>query len=85
MFVKEFPSFSEAVDTFYSLLDDQKAEQQAMAAEKEAVKKLNNVKKDHETRIKALEEVQITQQQRAERIELNRELVEKALALVRCD
>uniref|UniRef100_A0A914EJD4 Nuclear export mediator factor NEMF n=1 Tax=Acrobeloides nanus TaxID=290746 RepID=A0A914EJD4_9BILA len=83
MFVKEFPSFSEAVDTFYSLLDDQKAEQQAMAAEKEAVKKLNNVKKDHETRIKALEEVQITQQQRAERIELNRELVEKALALVR--
>lgn len=80
---KEFPTFSDSVDAFYSLLDHQKLEQKGMQAEKEAIKKLNNVKKDHERRVKALDEHQEQQQTRAELIESNRDLVDQCILVVR--
>ncbi|KAI6171914.1 Nuclear export mediator factor NEMF [Aphelenchoides besseyi] len=45
--VKEFETFSQAVDNFYSLLDTQKLQQRANQAENEAIKKLNNEKRAH--------------------------------------
>ncbi|CAD5234023.1 unnamed protein product [Bursaphelenchus xylophilus] len=81
--VQEFPTFSEAIDKFYSLLDEQKLDQKAIHAEKEAIKKLNNVKKDHERRVKALDEHQESQHRRAELIEMNRDLVDQCILVVR--
>ncbi|KAI6193506.1 Nuclear export mediator factor NEMF [Aphelenchoides besseyi] len=81
--VKEFETFSQAVDNFYSLLDTQKLQQRANQAENEAIKKLNNVKKDHERRVKALEEVQDVQEKRAHLIQVNKEDVDACLTIVR--
>ncbi|KAI1707999.1 nuclear export mediator factor Nemf [Ditylenchus destructor] len=81
--VLELPSFSESVDKFYSSIDSQKAEQRIMAVEKDASRKLDNIKKDHEHRLKALEEVQVIQERRGEYLQYNRDLVEQALLLTR--
>uniref|UniRef100_A0AC34FTK1 Uncharacterized protein n=1 Tax=Panagrolaimus sp. ES5 TaxID=591445 RepID=A0AC34FTK1_9BILA len=81
--VHEYSTFSEAIDKFYSVLDEQKGEQKALAAEKQALKKLDNVKKDHEIRVKQLDEVQSAQTIKGERIEVNRELVDQCLLLMR--
>ncbi|KAL3102029.1 hypothetical protein niasHS_003438 [Heterodera schachtii] len=81
--VLEFETFSEAVDKFYSSIETQKAEQRILGAEKEAEKKVQNVRRDHENRIQALSEVQQVQERRAELVLLNKELVEKALYLMR--
>ena len=43
---KEFDSFSAAVDEFYSKLENQKQQQKALNIEKEAIRKVENVKKD---------------------------------------
>lgn len=48
MKMKHFNSFSECVDEFFSKLQMQKADIKALNAEKEAMKKLNNVIKDHQ-------------------------------------
>uniref|UniRef100_A0A183CCC2 NFACT-R_1 domain-containing protein n=1 Tax=Globodera pallida TaxID=36090 RepID=A0A183CCC2_GLOPA len=81
--VLEFGTFSEAVDKFYSSIETQKAEHRVLGAEREAEKKLENVRRDHGNRIQALAEVQQIQERRAELILLNRELVEKALYFLR--
>lgn len=51
--------------------------------ENEATKKLENVKRDHERRLKALDELQENQQKRAELIEMNRDLVDQCLTVIR--
>uniref|UniRef100_A0A915DXK9 Uncharacterized protein n=1 Tax=Ditylenchus dipsaci TaxID=166011 RepID=A0A915DXK9_9BILA len=81
--VIELPSFSDAVDKFYSSIDAQKAEQKVSSVEKEAAKKLDNIRKDHEHRVKALEDVQLIQERRGEYVQYNRELVEQGLLLTR--
>lgn len=81
--VLEFETFSEAVDKFYSSIVAQKSEQRILIAEKESFKKLENIKKDHEHRVKALEDVQQIQERRGEHVQYNRELIEKALLLIR--
>lgn len=48
MQTKHFASFSECVDEFFSKLELQKADVKAINAEKEAMKKLNNIMKDHQ-------------------------------------
>lgn len=48
MLTKHFNSFSECVDEFFSKLELQKADIKALNAEKEAMKKLNNVMKDQQ-------------------------------------
>jgi predicted ribosome quality control (RQC) complex YloA/Tae2 family protein len=64
-------------------LDSQKLHQKAAQIENEAIKKVDNVRKDHEKRVKALNEAQETKQRRAELIEMNRELVDKCLTVIR--
>lgn len=78
-----FNSFSDAVDKFYSSIEAQKNEQRLANAEREMTKKLENVRRDHDQRLKALDDVQAIQEQRGEYVQCNRDLIEKALLLIR--
>ena len=50
---------------------------------KSALKKLENIKKDHESRLQSLEQEQAKDRRCGELIELNSELVDKALNIIR--
>ncbi|VDK61054.1 unnamed protein product, partial [Gongylonema pulchrum] len=80
---KEFDSFSDCVDEFFSKMESQKIETKALNAERDALKKLDNIIKDQKDRIAALELAQSEKEEIAELIELNSDLVEKALLVVR--
>ena len=54
--MKEFESFDAAVDNFFSQIESQKIDAKAMQKETASIRKLENVKKDHEQRIKQLKE-----------------------------
>ncbi|KAI4467690.1 nuclear export mediator factor nemf [Holotrichia oblita] len=79
---KQFESFNQAADEFYSAFEGQKIEMRALQQERDAVKKLENVKKDHSKRIEDLEKTQLEDKQKAELITRNQELVEKAIFAV---
>ena len=81
--MKEFESFDAAVDDFFSQIESQKIDSKAMQKEAASIKKLENVKKDHEQRIKQLKENQDFDRRKGEMIELNDKLVEKALIVIR--
>lgn len=52
---KTFATFSQAVDEFFSARESQKLDVRAKQQEKAAVKKLQNIERDHEQRLKALD------------------------------
>ncbi|KRT84635.1 hypothetical protein AMK59_2316 [Oryctes borbonicus] len=79
---QQFESFNQAADEFYSAFEGQKIEMRALQREREAMKKLENVKKDHTKRIEDLEKTQLEDRQKAELITRNQELVEKAIFAV---
>ncbi|KAJ8925872.1 hypothetical protein NQ315_009724 [Exocentrus adspersus] len=79
---KEFANFNEAVDEFFSSLESQKLELKAVQQEREAMKKLENVRKDHDQRLEALEKTQNVDKQKAELITRNQELVDKAILAI---
>lgn len=79
---KEFDSFNTAIDEFFSSLESQKIELRALQQEREAMKKLDNVKKDHDQRLQALEKTQEIDKQKAELITRNQELVDSAILAV---
>eukprot|EP00058_Branchiostoma_floridae_P011333 XP_002596821.1 hypothetical protein BRAFLDRAFT_130588 [Branchiostoma floridae] len=79
----EFPSFNKAVDEFFSQLESQRLDLKALQQEKVAIKKLENVKKDHERRLETLQKVQDEDKHKAQLIELNLDLVDKAILVVR--
>ncbi|XP_045460688.1 nuclear export mediator factor NEMF homolog isoform X1 [Harmonia axyridis] len=79
---KEFDCFNNAIDEFFSSMESQKIELKALHQEKEALKKLENVKKDHQQRLVALEKTQEIDKQKAELITRNQEIVEKAILAV---
>uniref|UniRef100_A0A914WEK2 Nuclear export mediator factor NEMF n=1 Tax=Plectus sambesii TaxID=2011161 RepID=A0A914WEK2_9BILA len=81
--VKELETFGQAVDEFFSNRESQKSDVKALQQEKDAVRKLQNVKKDHEQRLIALEEAQAANDRRAALIEMNKELVDKAILVIR--
>ena len=70
--VKEFDTFNAAVDEFFSQMESQKIDMKVAQQEKQALKKLENIKKDHESRLQSLEQVQARDRQCGELIELNR-------------
>ncbi|XP_076305404.1 ribosome quality control complex subunit NEMF-like [Tachypleus tridentatus] len=76
-------SFDRAVDHFFSSLEGQKIDLKANQREKEALKKLQNIKKDHEQRVSSLQKVQEEDIIKAQAIEINLSLVDKALLIVR--
>lgn len=80
---KEFDSFDMAVDEFYSTLEGQKIDVKTMQQERDALKKLSNVKRDHEKRLEDLSKVQIEDKKRAELITRNQKLVENAILVIR--
>ncbi|XP_013772570.1 nuclear export mediator factor NEMF-like [Limulus polyphemus] len=76
-------SFDKAVDQFFSSLEGQKIDLKAIQQEKGALKKLQNIKKDHEQRVSSLQKVQEEDIFKAQAIEINLPLVDKALLVVR--
>ncbi|XP_055586216.1 ribosome quality control complex subunit NEMF homolog [Uranotaenia lowii] len=80
--VKEFDSFTAAVDEFYSTLEGQKIDLKAFAQEREALKKLSNVRTDHAKRLEELTRAQLDDRKKAELITRNQNLVDSALLAV---
>ncbi|KAK3092818.1 hypothetical protein FSP39_007530 [Pinctada imbricata] len=79
----EFDTFNKAVDEFFSKLESQKIDMKVLQQEKSALKKLDNIKKDHEKRIEGLQAEQETDINKGRLIELNLPLVDKAILIVR--
>lgn len=80
---KEFETFDSAVDEFYSTMISQKIDMKTFNQECEALKKLSNVKRDHEKRLDDLNKVQRLNKQRAELITRNQDLVNSILLTIR--
>ncbi|XP_058689452.1 ribosome quality control complex subunit NEMF [Poecile atricapillus] len=79
----EFDSFNKATDEFYSKLEGQKIDMKALQQEKQALKKLENVRRDHEHRLEALQQAQEADKLKGELIEMNLEVVDRAIQVVR--
>ncbi|XP_047201061.1 ribosome quality control complex subunit NEMF-like isoform X2 [Girardinichthys multiradiatus] len=79
----EFDTFDKAVDEFFSKMESQKIDMKALQQEKQALKKLENVKKDHEQRLEALHQAQEVDRIKGELVEMNLSVVERALQVVR--
>ncbi|KAI3367622.1 hypothetical protein L3Q82_026464, partial [Scortum barcoo] len=79
----EFESFDKAVDEFFSKMESQKIDMKALQQEKQALKKLENVKRDHEQRLEALHQAQELDRIKGELVEMNLPIVERALQVVR--
>uniref|UniRef100_A0A1A7WC97 Ribosome quality control complex subunit NEMF n=1 Tax=Iconisemion striatum TaxID=60296 RepID=A0A1A7WC97_9TELE len=78
----EFENFDKAVDEFFSKMESQKIDMKALQQEKQALKKLENVKKDHEQRLEALHQSQEVDRIKGELVEMNLPVVERALQVV---
>lgn len=74
--IVDFNSFMLAVDEFYSKMEGQKIDMKTMQQEREALKKLSNVREDHEKRLDGLLTVQNTDKRKAELIIANQDLVQ---------
>uniref|UniRef100_A0A8C4E3L2 Ribosome quality control complex subunit NEMF n=1 Tax=Dicentrarchus labrax TaxID=13489 RepID=A0A8C4E3L2_DICLA len=79
----EFDTFDKAVDEFFSKMESQKIDMKALQQEKQAMKKLENVKRDHEQRLEALHQAQEVDRIKGELVEINLPVVERALQVVR--
>lgn len=79
----EMESFDKAVDKYFSSIEGQKIDRKALQQEKDALKKLDNVKKDHEKRLQELARLQEVDKRKAYLIEANNDLVERALLVIR--
>ncbi|KAI4903712.1 hypothetical protein NFI96_030768 [Prochilodus magdalenae] len=79
----EFETFDKAVDEFFSKMESQKIDMKALQQEKQAMKKLENVRKDHEQRLEALHQAQEVDRLKGELVEMNLPIVERALQVVR--
>ncbi|XP_006872392.1 PREDICTED: nuclear export mediator factor NEMF isoform X1 [Chrysochloris asiatica] len=79
----EFESFDKAVDEFFSKIEGQKIDLKALQQEKQALKKLDNVRKDHENRLEALQQAQEIDKLKGELIEMNLQIVDRAIQVVR--
>ncbi len=81
--VVDFDCFDNAVDEFFSKVESQKIESRAVQQERQALKKLDNVRKDHEERLGKLRTEQQKDRRKAELIELNERLVDAAITVMR--
>lgn len=80
--ILEFDTFNKAVDEFFSKMESQKIDMKALQQEKHALKKLENVKRDHEQRLEALHQAQEVDRIKGELVEMNLPVVERALQVV---
>ncbi|XP_053985136.1 ribosome quality control complex subunit NEMF homolog isoform X2 [Hylaeus volcanicus] len=79
---KSFSSFDAAIDEYFSEMEGQKLDLKVLQQEREAVKKLENVKKDHDQRLMTLEKTQELDKHKAELITRNHVLVDNAILLI---
>ncbi|XP_014674957.1 PREDICTED: nuclear export mediator factor NEMF-like [Priapulus caudatus] len=79
----EFPTFNKACDEFFSQLEGQRLDLKAFEQEKAAMKKLENVKRDHEKRLEALGKAQEEDDIKGQLIEMNQTQVDGAIKVVR--
>ncbi|KAI8050062.1 fibronectin-binding protein A N-terminus-domain-containing protein [Thamnidium elegans] len=80
---KEFLTFDSAVDEFFSAIESQKLELKTRRQEEAALKKLESVRKEQEKRVQVLLDQQITNVRKAQLIELNLQLVDAAITIIR--
>ncbi|KAI8988444.1 fibronectin-binding protein A N-terminus-domain-containing protein [Mycotypha africana] len=80
---KEFDTFDKAVDEFFSAIESQKLEMKARRQEEAALKKLEAVRKEQESRVQSLLDQQHTNVRKAQVIELNLQLVDAAITIIR--
>lgn len=80
---KHVPTFDASIDEFYSELEGQKIDHKAFQTEKEALKKLSNVKDDHAKRVQDLTRSQQDDIMKGELITRNQELVDRAILAIR--
>lgn len=80
---QEIESFDRAIDLFFSSIESQKIDQKGLQQERDALKKLDNIKRDHEKRLDELGRLQAIDERKASLIQLNTDLVEKALPVMR--
>lgn len=80
---EEYESFDKAVDVYYCNLESQKLDSKALVAEKDARKKLDNLKLAQERRLDDLAKAQKEDEEKGRLIELNSDNVEKALLVIR--
>lgn len=81
--IQEFESFDKAVDIYYTNMEAQKIDSRAFSAEKEARKKLENLKIAQEKRLNDLARAQKDDEEKARLVELNCDKVEDALLIMR--
>uniref|UniRef100_F7DW96 Ribosome quality control complex subunit NEMF n=1 Tax=Xenopus tropicalis TaxID=8364 RepID=F7DW96_XENTR len=79
----ELDSFNKAVDEFFSKMEGQRIDLKALQQEKQALKKLENVRKDHEERLESLQHAQDADKAKGELIEMNLDIVDRAIQVVR--
>lgn len=78
----QYETFMEAVDEFFSTQESQKIDMKTLQQEREALKKLSNVKRDHSKRLEELNKVQDVDRRKAELITCNQSLVDKAILAI---
>ncbi|ORX62000.1 hypothetical protein DM01DRAFT_1331468 [Hesseltinella vesiculosa] len=79
----EFDTFDAAVDEFYSAIEAQKLEMKARNQELSAMKKLEAVRKEQQSRVEGLMDQQMSNTRKAQLIELNLEMVDAAISIIR--
>ena len=75
--------FFQAVDEFFSNLESQKIDLKVHQQEKQAMKKLENIRLDHSQRLTQLQKDQDVDRRKGELIEMNSAVVDKALNMIR--
>lgn len=80
---REFTTFVQAVDEFYSNLESQKIDLKAFQQEREVLKKLSNVRDNHAARLEELAKAQLVDRHKAELITRNQVLVESVIYAMR--
>ena len=81
--VVEYDTFNQALDVYFSSIEAQKMEKKARNARNQADKKLDAVKKSHESQIKAFDVVQETSEASAQAIELHLQEVDHLLTTLK--
>ncbi|KAG5449442.1 Nuclear export mediator factor NEMF [Clonorchis sinensis] len=77
-----FPTFSKAVDTYFSKIERDKTTELLVQNENKANKKFENIKKDHELRLAALKADQEQDVHKAQLLEKNRQLVDNIILMI---
>ncbi|KAJ2961396.1 hypothetical protein NQZ79_g3433 [Umbelopsis isabellina] len=80
---KEFDTFDAAVDLFFSEIESQKLDMKVKTQEENSAKKLEAVKREQMNRIQGLENLQMTNVRKAQLIELNLQMVDAAIMIIR--